>query len=555
MRPSRTYVARDSGGEILVTTSSGKRVARVGNGARFGGIGAAATARPGAQLRLERALPRRDRAAHRGLGLTAINVLDLDAYVRGVVAGEMPSSWPLEALKAQAVAARTYALATRKTDRPVRPVPGHALAGLPRRDRRERAQRRRRARHRRAHRHLRGRASGDLLLLDLRRGDREHRVLVRRRVSKPWLVGVPDPYDTQSPYHRWQVKTSAAALDRALGAPGASEREGAQAGRVAARGARPRDRHQGLDGAQRAGDPLAPRPARHLVHVRARVERARRPRSARPASWGAGGPPALAGEFSPAPRAPRAGGRAPRARRLAPGRRVRTTATGRYRSRSRAGDLPRALRVGRRAGRAGAVRRAGRRCWRSACSYRSQPWPRPGRRRSPCARPPEPGRIGLRVQAAAGRRADRARRADRGAADAHPDAATCWALRGWSCDSAVRRFTASQAEDGVRRQRAGAHAHLRPPPGGRAARVRRSRACATAGGSATRRAALRAAAGRAGAAARCGCDRAGASASSASARCGRGAYAAPARRPTSGAADAAAPRRAGGCASSPPATR
>ena len=50
-----------------------------------------------------------------GGGVTAINVLDLDDYVRGVVAGEMPNSWPLEALKAQAVAARTYALATRKT--------------------------------------------------------------------------------------------------------------------------------------------------------------------------------------------------------------------------------------------------------------------------------------------------------------------------------------------------------------------------------------------------------------------------------------------------------
>ena len=51
-----------------------------------------------------------------GGGLSAINVLDLDSYVRGVVAGEMPSSWPLEALKSQAVAARTYALTTRKTD-------------------------------------------------------------------------------------------------------------------------------------------------------------------------------------------------------------------------------------------------------------------------------------------------------------------------------------------------------------------------------------------------------------------------------------------------------
>ena len=36
----------------------------------------------------------------------------MDSYIRGVVAGEMPSSWPLEALKAQAVAARSYALGT-----------------------------------------------------------------------------------------------------------------------------------------------------------------------------------------------------------------------------------------------------------------------------------------------------------------------------------------------------------------------------------------------------------------------------------------------------------
>ena len=51
-----------------------------------------------------------------GGGVTAINELDMDSYLRGVVAGEMPSTWPLEALKVQAVAARTYALATRKTD-------------------------------------------------------------------------------------------------------------------------------------------------------------------------------------------------------------------------------------------------------------------------------------------------------------------------------------------------------------------------------------------------------------------------------------------------------
>src|SRR5215212_9387352 len=59
--------------------------------------------------------PSRIYVAKRGGGVTAINELDMDSYLRGVVAGEMPSSWPLEALKVQAVAARTYALATRKT--------------------------------------------------------------------------------------------------------------------------------------------------------------------------------------------------------------------------------------------------------------------------------------------------------------------------------------------------------------------------------------------------------------------------------------------------------
>lgn len=41
----------------------------------------------------------------------AINVVDLEDYLRGVVPSEMPASWPIEALKAQAVIARTYAAA------------------------------------------------------------------------------------------------------------------------------------------------------------------------------------------------------------------------------------------------------------------------------------------------------------------------------------------------------------------------------------------------------------------------------------------------------------
>jgi stage II sporulation protein D len=43
-------------------------------------------------------------------GVMTINAVGLDNYVRGVVAAEMPASWPVQALDAQAVAARTYAL-------------------------------------------------------------------------------------------------------------------------------------------------------------------------------------------------------------------------------------------------------------------------------------------------------------------------------------------------------------------------------------------------------------------------------------------------------------
>ena len=44
--------------------------------------------------------------------LQAINALGLEDYVRGVISAESPSTWPAEALKAQAVAARTYAVTT-----------------------------------------------------------------------------------------------------------------------------------------------------------------------------------------------------------------------------------------------------------------------------------------------------------------------------------------------------------------------------------------------------------------------------------------------------------
>ncbi len=45
-----------------------------------------------------------------GSGIKTINYVDLESYVRGVLPYEMNGEWPLEALKAQAVCARTYVI-------------------------------------------------------------------------------------------------------------------------------------------------------------------------------------------------------------------------------------------------------------------------------------------------------------------------------------------------------------------------------------------------------------------------------------------------------------
>ncbi len=46
---------------------------------------------------------------------TVVNLVDLEDYVKGIIPYEMSASWPLEALKAQAVCARTYSMSSSRT--------------------------------------------------------------------------------------------------------------------------------------------------------------------------------------------------------------------------------------------------------------------------------------------------------------------------------------------------------------------------------------------------------------------------------------------------------
>jgi stage II sporulation protein D len=333
LNPARTYVARESRGGIVVSLPSGKRVARVGNGARFTGSDPLRLLGPALNFVTSGLYRGAIELRTEGTGITAINELDLDTYVRGVVAGEMPSSWPLEALKVQAVAARSYALATRKTDglfdqypdtrsQVYRGVTGESV----RSDAAVRAT---------AGRILTYGGQPAVTYYFSTSGGHTENVEFSfvGALSKPWLVGVPDPYDTRSPYHRWQVNSSAASLDRALGAPGAFRRV-----KVLQRGVSPRVVRARVIGSRGSSVLTGPTIRARLglrdtwfTFVRISSD-ARRPRSARPASWGERlTPSALAGEFWPAPKRRvlvlerRAGARWQTVRR------VRTTAGGRYR--------------------------------------------------------------------------------------------------------------------------------------------------------------------------------------------------------------------------------
>jgi stage II sporulation protein D len=105
IKSGKTYVAKRKGSGVVVRSKKGTVIARCG--AAMTATGAPAVAVTG-------------KGTYRGSlevratsgGLDAINVIDIEDYVRGVVSRESPSSWPIEALKAQAVAARSYVLST-----------------------------------------------------------------------------------------------------------------------------------------------------------------------------------------------------------------------------------------------------------------------------------------------------------------------------------------------------------------------------------------------------------------------------------------------------------
>jgi stage II sporulation protein D len=135
--------------------------------------------------------------------VSVINGLDLDTYLRGVVPSESPSHWPLAALEAQAVAARSYAVSELRPSSWYDLLPttsdqvyGGVRAERPRTD------------------HAVYATLGEVLTwggqvartyYSSSSGGRTEAVQDAWPGSSPipYLRSVPDPYDVYSPHHDW----------------------------------------------------------------------------------------------------------------------------------------------------------------------------------------------------------------------------------------------------------------------------------------------------------------------------------------------------------------
>ena len=152
--------------------------------------------------------------------LRAINVVGLQQYLYGVVTAEMPSSWLPAALQAQAVAGRSYALASRQAGAPFDVYAdgrSEAYLGV--------------SAETPAGRQAVDATAGEVLLYDGAVADTffssssggwtQSAADAFGSSGRPYLVSVRDPYDSISPYHSWgPVPVTGKTLGSAVGVVG-----------------------------------------------------------------------------------------------------------------------------------------------------------------------------------------------------------------------------------------------------------------------------------------------------------------------------------------------
>ncbi len=333
LNPTVTYVAKPASGGRVRLTGRGKRVGTFASPLRL------EASKP--MRLLGRAINGLSSGTYRGAfelrggaggGVTAVNSVPSDDYIKGVIAAEMPSSWHIQALRAQAVAARTYALSTSKTS-------GGVFDQYP--DTRSQVYRGVKAETRASNRAVQDtsrqiltyRGKPAVTYFFSTSGGKTENVenSFVGSTPRPWLKSQADPYDDISPKHRWRFRFSPSKLGAKLGAPGRYRKI-----RVIKRGQSPRIVRARVYGSRGTRVLTGPQ-------IRARLglydtwayfstvssSQVKRSRAARAAGSVF---PELTGRFDPAPRGKRLLVERRERGRWARVSRVHTSAKGRYRT-------------------------------------------------------------------------------------------------------------------------------------------------------------------------------------------------------------------------------
>jgi stage II sporulation protein D len=206
--PQRDYVFERSGGDVLLRRNGGHKLANCGRSGTVAGDRPIHVAGEG----VYRGKLKAREASHE---LLVINVLGLDKYARGVVANEVPPSWPQDALRAQAVAARSYALASSAGgaydvyDDTRSQVYGGKGSETPETDK---------ACRRTSDQVLRYRKQVATTYFFSTSGGQTESIQYGFPGSDPvpYLKSVRDPYDDLSPFHRWKVRYSQGEMESRL---------------------------------------------------------------------------------------------------------------------------------------------------------------------------------------------------------------------------------------------------------------------------------------------------------------------------------------------------
>lgn len=211
---SSTYVLKTSGGKTILTSAGGKRIASVTGAMRVAAPAGGSILVAGSAI--NGVTSGRYRGAIELRSGQVINQLTIDDYVRGVVAGESPASWPAAALQAQAVAARTYGItSTRTGDFDLYPdTRSQVYRGVTGETSTTNA-----AVTATAGQYVTYNGKPITAFFFSTSGGRTENVenSFIGATPQPYLKSVDDPWDTASPKHRWQIKYTRASLKKKLG--------------------------------------------------------------------------------------------------------------------------------------------------------------------------------------------------------------------------------------------------------------------------------------------------------------------------------------------------